>query len=154
MKKASACIKWITAAVALIHGCALAQQPVWHCSRTNIKVADASESFTLAGLGLDREYIQISIRDLYNAYHGMAVHLGEQRLSACIGGDAQSTKAAMESLGIPTNSLLFLAQRTLLSAKIYSVRDEKDMESCIAKHHPAIGYLKQATVTEAIGPCF
>ena len=135
------------AALCAVLGHAAQADPVWHCSRSSVKVADVSDNFSLAGLGLDREYIQISLRDLFMVYQGHAVSLSGQPLSACVVKNSDLTHEAMASLGMPDGQVY-------LSKRVRIVNDVKSMEKCIADHHPAIGYLPQETVTQAIGPCF
>ena len=31
---------------------------------------------------------------------------------------------------------------------------EEEMKACIKRHHPAVGYLNRAQVTEQLAPCF
>ena len=39
-------------------------QPVWHCSRSDVQIANASDDFTLAALTIEREVIRLSLGDL------------------------------------------------------------------------------------------
>jgi hypothetical protein len=132
-------------------------EPVWHCSRSDIQIANSSDDFTLAALTVDREVIRISLRDLYNVYQDNLVRLsGDLPLSAClITGNASLTNAALQSIGAQPSVVKALASHTNLSkTNIYMVKDEASMRHCIAKNHPAIGYLSRITYTEAVGPCF
>ena len=130
-------------------------EPVWHCSRTNVKVADASDAFSLAGLGLDREFIQISLRDLYGVYEGKKVTLSTRPLSACIIRDSEITGRAMASIGLEEPSLHKAAKdHNTTYSTIHFVQNDNQMAKCIAQNHPAVGYLEHTTLTEAIGPCF
>lgn len=131
-------------------------EPVWHCSRTHVQVADASDAFSLAGLGLDREYIQISLRDLYGVYQGEVVRMSGHRLSACVIRGGQTTADAMASIGLSSHAPIAITRQSNLLAPstIYVVNNEQEMVNCIANHHPAIGYLNRSTHTDAIGPCF
>lgn len=133
--------------------CAWAE-PVWHCSRSNMQMADASDNFVLAAL-IDREVIQVSLRDLHRVYQGQHVSLSGQSLSACVSSTGTDTQTAMMSLGISDQSVLEQARwKGLSKSRLHLVHNTAEMQKCIAKHHPAIGYLPQATETEAIGPCF
>lgn len=129
-------------------------EPVWHCSRTSVQMADASDSFSLAGL-IDREVIQVSLRDLHEVYHGAQVRLSGRTLSACVMRDGALTQAAMGSLGVSESSAAALSRQNGIGKRsVFVVSDEQGMERCIAQHHPAIGYLPRTTETEALGPCF
>jgi predicted LPLAT superfamily acyltransferase len=131
--------------------------PVWHCSRSHVQIADASDDFTLAALTLDREVIRISLTDLYGAYQGTSVRMnGGAPLAACVMDQASNlTKAALHSLGAKHTPVKALARSdALVKSNIVLVKDEADMISCITQHHPAIGYLSKVTHTEAVGPCF
>jgi hypothetical protein len=106
---------------------------------------------------LDREVIRISLRDLYNVYQDIPTRMsGGLPLSACvITENASLTTAALQSIGTQPLVVKALASQTNLSkSNIHMVRDESAMLSCIAKNHPAIGYLSKDTHTEAVGPCF
>jgi hypothetical protein len=131
--------------------------PVWHCSRSHVQIADASDDFTLASLNLDREVIRISLRDLYNAYQGVPVRMnGGVPLAACVVDQASGlTNTALKSIGASHTPLKALSRsHELINSQVILVKDEASMISCISKNHPAIGYLSKATNTEAVGPCF
>jgi len=150
--------RWVLALLgfAFINHAASAE-PIWHCSRSDVQIADASDNFTLAALTLDREVIRISLRDLYTVYQGTAVKLtGGLPLSACIvSGNKSLTFSAMKSIGAQTATLISLTRaHALTSSNLHVIQDESAMLSCIEKHHPAIGYLSTVTKTEAVGPCF
>lgn len=131
-------------------------EPVWHCSRTGVQVADANNNFTLAALATEREVVRISLRDLYSAYQGQTVKASGLTVSAClIAGDYPTTKAAMKSIGADAQVLEKMSRKsTLIQGNVYLVQNEQDMQACMTKHYPAIGYLPQATHNEAIGSCF
>jgi hypothetical protein len=143
-------------ALAFAH-CSAQAAPTWHCSKSDVQVADASDNFTLASLPLSREVIRISLRDLYEAYQGAEVTMsGGQKLTACVATeDLALTVAAMTSIGSPlvTNKALANDWRTRFYS-VHAVKNESDMQSCIVKNHPAIGYLSRPTHLEALGPCF
>ena len=133
-------------------------EPVWHCSRSDVQVADASDDFTLASLSsVEREVIRLSLRDLYTVYLGARVKLtGSFTLSACvIGGDSYLTSTAMASIGVKRATVVSLTNPSaLVTPSVHVVPDEASMLSCIAKNHPAVGYLSNPIHTEAVGPCF
>ena len=132
--------------------------PIWHCSRSEIQIADASDNFTLASLAFEREVIRLSLRDLYAVYQGAHVRLtGGIPLSACVIGDHDSslTKIALQSIGSPSGTMKALSsQSAITKSNIHVVHSESAMLTCITKHHPALVYLSEATDTETVGPCF
>lgn len=130
--------------------------PVWHCSRTHVQVANASDNFTLAALDVEREVMRISLKDLYAAYQGKTVKASGMQVSACfVGGNDATTHKAMRSIGADAKVLERLSsQSALVQSHIYQVQGEKDMLACMTKHHPAIGYFSKVTQYEAVGPCF
>ena len=130
--------------------------PVWHCTRTDVQVANAGDNFSLAALDAEREVIRISLRDLYGVYQGQTVKASGIVVSACfVGVDSSMTKVAMKSIGAEPKVLEQLSrQSNLIGSHIYRVSSEQEMVACMTKHHPAIGYLHRATHNEAIGPCF
>jgi hypothetical protein len=141
--------------VTLTSQCALAD-PIWHCSRSDVQVADASDNFTLASLNLEREVIRMSLRDLYEVYKGTPVKMtGSRPLSACLIKDLNQTSIIMRSIGSESiTSEIVSSSDTLSRPNIYIVKNEADMEACISQHHPAVGYLPRIKNTEVIGPCF
>lgn len=131
--------------------------PVWHCSRSHVQIADASDDFTLAALTLDREVIRISLRDLYSVYQGTTVQMnGGAPLAACVIEQTSGlTNAALQSIGAKHAAIKELSRKNgLINNHIILVKDEAAMISCVSKNHPAIGYLSKVTNTEAMGPCF
>jgi hypothetical protein len=130
--------------------------PVWHCSRTDVQVANAADNFSLAALDTEREVIRISLRDLYGIYQGQTIKASGTVVSACfVGADSPLTKVAMKSIGAEPQVLEKLSrQSNLVGSHVYMVPNEEQMMACMTKHYPAIGYLPKATNNEAIGPCF
>lgn len=132
--------------------------PIWHCSRSDVQIADASDNFTLAALStLEREVIRVSLHNLHTIYQGGPVRMsGGLPLSACIvSNDPSLTNSALQSLGAkPEAARTLLRQNSPTKSNIHFVAHESEMLSCINKNHPAIGYLSSTTHTEAVGPCF
>ncbi len=131
--------------------------PVWHCSRNHIQIADASDDFTLASLSLEREIIRISLRDLYSVYQGTLVRMsGNLPLAACVmTNPTEPTNTALQTIGISSASInALIKQQSISKTNIHLVKDEASMLACISKNHPAIGYLSVSTHTEDVGPCF
>lgn len=134
---------------------AQAATPIWHCSRSAILIADASEHFALANLNIQNEIIQISLRDLHSVYQGKEVSTSGKSFSACVTSESELTKLAMDSIGVSPQSVFAMARhRTLSPRNIYLAANEQAMTECITSHHPAIGYLSEIRETETIGPCF
>jgi hypothetical protein len=131
-------------------------EPIWHCSRSDVQLANAADNFSLAALDTEREVIRISLRDLYGIYQGQTIKASGMVVSACfVGADNPLTKVAMKSIGAEPNVLQKLAhQSNLVGTNVYMVPNEEEMLACMTKHHPAIGYMPKATHNEAIGPCF
>lgn len=153
MKRHHAYFNSALLSISLISASAWAN-PIWHCSRSDVQIANAADDFSLAALNAEREVIRLSLSDLYNVYQGTPVKLsGGFALSACVvSNDAVLTTTAMRSIGA---KLPFTAQESKVTrSNIKIVADESAMLSCIAKNHPAIGYLSKAAQTEAVGPCF
>jgi hypothetical protein len=130
--------------------------PVWHCSRTDVQVANAADNFSLAALDTEREVIRISLRDLYGIYQGQTIKASGMVVSACfVGAEHSVTKVAMKSIGAEPHVLQKLSrQSNLVGSNVYMVSNEEEMLACMMKHPPAIGYMPKATHNEAIGPCF
>lgn len=129
--------------------------PIWHCSRGDMKVADASEQFTLAALE-EREVIRLTMPDLYSVYLGQPIKVSGLPLSACLISDNNKPNiSALQTLGASETAAKVLARKSnITKSNLHIVRDEAAMLACIAQNHPAIGYLPKATHTEAVGPCF
>lgn len=131
-------------------------QPVWHCTRSSLQIADSGADFTLAALDVEREVMRISLRDLYAVYQGETVMASGLNVSAClVGGNNPTTKNAMMSIGANAQLLESASSKSAsVFSNVYLIQSEQDMQACMTQHYPAIGYLPQATHTEAIGPCF
>jgi hypothetical protein len=136
-------------------GTSVRADPVWHCSRSDIQLADTSEQFTLAALD-EREVIRIALHDLYSVYLGHPVKVSGMPLSACLIADENKTdRSPLRSLGVNTSTAKALARKSnITSSHLHIVKDDLAMLACITKNRPAIGYLSKAIHTEAIGPCF
>lgn len=129
--------------------------PVWHCSRSHVQIADASDDFTLAALTVEREVIKIALQDLYGVFREQQVRMnGNLLLSACvIAAESKLTTSALQTIGVkPPPFGGWNPEKKIRT--IHLVHDESEMQACISKNHPAIGYLAVSTHTEDIGPCF
>lgn len=154
---------WITACSLLISTSALADDPIWHCSRSlsadtttqapNQKASgNTSLSFDLS----ESTTIEILPIDLFQIYSGGTVLFGKKPLAACfLDRNNDLTEKAMNMLDIEPSSLNSLAMiDSIVQSKIYPIRNQDQMKVCIAKHHPALGYLSEVVETDLIGPCF
>jgi hypothetical protein len=135
-------------------------EPVWHCSRSadasrTIEVAQADQ-FSIASLGSSEKVIGVSIRDLIDVFAGVPVKIGGETLSACfMSGNDSVTVTALTSLGLRASTIQSLARRSsIVQNHLFMVSDEINMQKCIAKHFPAVGYLSLPTETAHVMPCF
>lgn len=138
-------------------------EPIWHCSRSPETSQDTKETNeNLANISntnfdeSENRTIEIQIIDLLNAYSGGTVFMGDRPLAACFFDRASSlTAVAMSSIDVDPSSLASLSNSdAIVKSNIFPVRNEKQMETCIAKNHPAIGFLAEVVETDTIGPCF
>ena len=138
-------------------------EPIWHCSRSpdiEQEISTISQtSSTINSMSFDeseKKTIEIQIIDLLNVYSGGTVYMGDRSLLACFYDRGNPlTEVAMSTLDIDPSSLSSLANAdAIVKSKVIAVRNEKQMEICIAKNHPAIGYLSEVIESEHIGPCF
>ena len=95
--------------------------PVWHCSRSDVQVADASDNFQLASLDAEREVVRLSLRDIYTIYEGSPVKVSGLPLSACfIGGKDSLTHLAMRSIGADSAVVQTLSrQSSIATSRLY-----------------------------------
>lgn len=134
--------------------------PVWHCSRnggaSKDNVLAQADQFSIASMGQSEEVIGVSIRDLIDIYTGVPVKIGGKPLSACfISGHDAITVSALTSLGLKTSVIQALGRKsTIVQSHLFMVSDEVSMQTCIAKHFPAVGYLSKPTETEHVTTCF
>lgn len=138
-----------------------AADPIWHCSRSVSVETAASRSNSTAKESLsfdlsDSSTIEILPIDLFHIYSGGTVLFGSKPLTACfIDRNHSLTVQAMSMLDIEPSSLNSLAMiDSIVQSKIYPIRNPEQMKVCIAKNHPALGYLSEVVETDQIGPCF
>jgi hypothetical protein len=138
-------------------------EAIWHCSRSietapteNASSKDDISSDLISFDESEKRTIEIQIIDLFQVYSGGTVSMGIKPLSACfLDRGNPLTMNAMVMLDIDPSSLASLANTdSIVKSKVIPSRNEAQMESCIAKNHPAIGYLSQVIETDHIGPCF
>lgn len=137
--------------------------PIWHCSRTistestaNAEQIAQQDQFSIASFNSSSEAISVSVRDLIDIYTGNPVRVGGLQLSACFLINNQSlTYEALTSLGIQLKTIEALARRNSIAQNnLFYVTDEVQMNTCIAKNFPAVGYLPHPIDTAKILPCF
>lgn len=143
--------------------------PIWHCSRSleeglanelrNDTESSTEKVKSTRDITFDeseQRTISIQIIDLFNAYSGGTVFMGTEPLSACFLDRGHSlTTLAMSTLDIDPSSLTALSNSdSIVRSRVIPTRNNSQMESCIAKNHPAIGYLAEIVETDKIGPCF
>lgn len=138
-------------------------EPIWHCSRSPDREQEKSKTSEptskMSVMSFDeseKRTIEIQIIDLLNVYSGGTVYMGDRQLLACFYDRGNPlTEVAMSTLDIDPTSLSSLAHAdAIVKSKVIAVRNEKQMEICIAKNHPAIGYLSEVVESDHIGPCF
>jgi len=90
---------------------------VWHCSRSDVQIADASDQFTLAALPLEKEIVRITLHDLYSVYQGnSARRSGGLPLSACVlTGESSMTSTTLESIGAKPSTIKAILNKTALT---------------------------------------
>lgn len=116
----------------------------------------ASDLFYL--MSVNENVISVSVMDLYDVFSGgRTVFVGDRRLSACVLRDARLpiNMAAFEAVGVQPHVVEQMVKRSSISQGfVRLVRTESEMASCIARYHPAVGYISQEVIDEAIAPCF
>lgn len=138
-------------------------EAIWHCSRSiddnltqDLSPQDKNLNKPISFDESEKRTIEIQLIDLFQAYSGGTVSMGLKPLSACfLDRGSPLTRNAMGMLDIDPSSLDSLANTdSIVKSKVIPTRNETQMETCIAKNHPAIGYLSQVIETDQIGPCF
>lgn len=182
-------MKWLLASILATTTQMAQADVVWQCSRSKVAPAETTSraqkvdpmqditarvqgaslfSVAQAGGNLSSfdlsatDVIMLELSDIYTAYSGGKIPMGQTYLSTCfIGGRSRLHAEAMESLGIKPQSLSARALRKgegvapeAEQGGVYEVQSEEQMQRCIEEHHPALGYLSEATDTAATSPCF
>lgn len=135
--------------------------PVWHCSRVPDSVGllegeGENDHFQLASMGSNARAINITVTDLMDVYDGKAVLLNGRRLNACfMTAEAPLTVQALQSLGLNASTMQLQARKSaIVQSHLRLVSDEADMQACIARNFPAVGYLSREIGNERVVPCF
>lgn len=144
-----------------LHQAVRQAESVWHCSRVPETVGqgdadDDGQSFQLASVGGQVQAIAITLVDLIDVYESKPVLINGRRLSACfMPAEAPLTVKALNSLGLNASTMQLQARKSaIVQSQLRLVTDEADMQACIARHAPAVGYLGRETRNERVTPCF
>lgn len=140
---------------------AKAAEPVWHCSRATESVSENDsaaneDSFYLASTAFNREALGISLMDLIDAYSSKPILINGRRLTACfMPGETPLSIQALRSLGLNTATMQLQARKSaIVQSHLHLVTDEAEMQNCIARYAPAVGYLERIINTDQVVPCF
>jgi hypothetical protein len=140
---------------------AMAADPVWHCSRavhmgSGRDIRTDEDHFYLASTGVSRDVITISLMDLIDVYNSKPIMINGQRLSACfMPGDTKVSTQALRTLGLNASTLQLQARKSaIVQSPLHIVNDEDEMQVCINRYAPAVGYLSRAISTPQVAPCF
>lgn len=128
-------------------------QAIWHCSRTPVAQAAASEAeFKLSSF----DAVGVTLEDLLNVYLGRDVKLGSYPLMACfMPGDDALSRDALQSLGLKSQVMQKLAAKSaIVQSHLHVVNDEEQMLECMERNFPAFGYFSKEVVNDKVVPCF
>lgn len=134
---------------------------VWHCSRVQDSAKVNSEintedMFQLAASGMNPDSIGITLVDLLDAYSNKPVQISGRVITACfMPGETLLSEAALKSLGLNSAPMQQLARKSaIVQSNFHLVTSETEMEICIRKRYPAVGYLSKVTENDWVTPCF
>lgn len=134
----------------------LADEVVWACSRAEPEpeIFDRLRPFRVENLSAkDKGGIVIAISDLYDAYAGQTIRMGNYVLSVCtLTASNPLQKNAMETLGYSVQD--FEEALNKPNNKLVLVPSINRMQKCIVENHPAVGFFENVVEKERIGPCF
>ena len=136
-------------------------EAIWHCSRLPGSVSqgqadEENDDFQLASMGSHMRALSITLTDLIDVYESKPVLINGRRLNACfMPAEAPLTVKALGALGLNASSMQLQARKSaIVQSHLWLVTDEADMQACIARHYPAVGYLSLETQNEQVLPCF
>lgn len=155
-------IKFVIFIFVVCHSLATCAESIWHCSRLpksateEVAQENTSNQFSLASTSASPDIINISVRDLIDVYSGRPVKVSGEPLSACfLVGNNEISKKILTNLGLNQAVIQSLSKKSsIVQSKLFWVSDDAEMEDCIVKHFPAVGYLANPTSNSAIEPCF
>lgn len=132
-------------------------EAIWHCSRSvdhkQKKDKSKQRNFNLGNANI----IGIELSNLYNLYAGEEVSMsGGTVLKGCFVNKSNPlSDEAMDMLGLNLATLVALARKSsIVDSHLRSVNNEQEMQLCIEKNHPAVGFLSEVAETDTIAPCF
>lgn len=133
-----------------------ANSVVWSCSRSEPKqtVFEGIRAFRLEKISSkDDDTISITLMDLYAAYGGEVIQMGNSTLSVCSLPPHDPFQIfAMELLGFTSMDLIQAKKRPKSSLIVIPTMHE--MHKCLNENHPAIGFFLNVVDNERIAPCF
>jgi hypothetical protein len=136
-------------------------EAIWHCSRSPDTVSqgeadEEGENFQLASMGSKLRALGITLTDLIDVYESKPVLINGRRLNACfMPAEAPLSVKALGALGLNAANMQLQARKSaIVQSHLRLVTDEADMQACIARHHPAVGYLSREIQNERVLPCF
>lgn len=136
-------------------------EAIWHCSRLPDKVSrgeagEEGDNFQLSSMGSNVRALGITLTDLIDVYESKPVLINGRRLHACfMPAEAPLSVKALGALGLNAANMQLQARKSaIVQSHLRLVTDEADMQACIARHYPAVGYLSRETHNEQVLPCF
>jgi hypothetical protein len=140
---------------------AYATEAVWHCSRLQEAVIGggklaSDDIFHLASSGTNQDSIGITLVDLLDVYSNKPVQINGRAITACfMPGETPLSVTALKSLGLNAASMQQMSRHSaIVQGHFHPVATEGEMESCIRRRYPAVGYLSKVTENEWLTPCF
>jgi hypothetical protein len=133
-----------------------ADDVVWTCSRAESEqpVFKAVKAYRIDNLSIkDDNGIAITLSDLYGAYAGEPIQMGQHVLKVCsLPAVDPLQKKALDVLGYRPEDL----RKALQSPRsgLVSIPSIHEMLKCIAENHPAIGFFPDVVENESMTPCF
>ncbi len=128
-------------------------EAIWHCSRlpdsvTQGQADEENDDFQLASMGSHTRGLNITLTDLMDVYESKPVLINGR-------AEAPLTVKALGALGLNASSMQLQARKSaIVRSHLWLVTDEADMQACIARHYPAVGYLSRETINTAVLPCY
>lgn len=133
-----------------------ASSVVWSCSRSEPEpeVFEGVKAFRIDNMSAKDDHgIAITLSDLYAAYGGQSIRMGNHVLSVCaLPPQDPLQMEALNMLGYTPRDLTEAKQRQ--SSKLVTVVSIHQMQKCIVENHPAVGFFKVVVESERVGPCF
>ena len=129
---------------------------VWSCSRSEPQQTkfDGIRAYKVESLSAkDDDTITITLMDLYGAYGGETIQMGNRKLSVCTLPAHDPLQAnALKLLGYTAEDL-GKASKISPSPLIF-IHSIHEMQKCLTENHPAIGFFENVVENERVSPCF